>query len=279
MRVILVTGCSSGIGLHCARRLAGDGWRVFAAARRDADVARLSEVARADRTQNIVPVKMDMDDSDSVRAGLDSVLAQSGGRLDALFNNAGFGQPGAAEDLTRDALRGQFETNVFGLQELTNAVVAAMLPAGGGRIVHNSSMLGYVSIRWRGAYTASKHAVEALADTMRLELSGTGVRVVLICPGPVESRFRENAAEKFRENINIGASRHRDTYEALAAAWAEGEATAFTLPAESVYATLRKALESPNPSARYLVTFPAHVFYWLRRWLPTRALDWIARRV
>ena len=279
MRVILVTGCSSGIGLHCARRLAGDGWRVFATARRDGDVARLSEVARADRTQNIVPVKMDMDDSESVRAGLDSVLAQSGGRLDALFNNAGFGQPGAVEDLTRDALRGQFETNVFGLQELTNAVVAAMLPAGGGRIVHNSSMLGYVSIRWRGAYTASKHAVEALADTMRLELSGTGVRVVLICPGPVESRFRENAAEKFRENINIGASRHRDTYEALAAAWAEGEATAFTLPAESVYAALKKALESPNPRARYLVTFPAHVFYWFKRLLPTRALDWIARRV
>ena len=280
MRVILVTGCSSGIGLHCARRLAGDGWRVFAAARREEDVKRLAEVAKeSGLAEDLTPVRMDMDDSKSVRRGLDAVLKESDGRLDALFNNAGFGQPGAVEDLSRDALRAQFETNVFGLQELTNAVVPVMTKAGGGRIVQNSSLLGFAAIRWRGAYTASKHAVEALTLTMRQELAGTGIAAVLICPGPVESRFRENAAAKFRANINIAESRHRDAYEEMAQAWAAGEDSAFTLPAESVYAALKKALDAPNPRPRYLVTFPAHLFWWLRGVLPERVLERIQRRI
>ena len=280
MRVILVTGCSSGIGLHCARRLAGEGWRVFAAVRRDQDLQKLAQLAEADRVADrLTPLRMDLDDSASIRRGLDAALAQSGGRLDAVFNNAGFGQPGAVEDLTRDALRAQFETNVFGLQELTNAVVPLMAEAGGGRVVQNSSLLGYAAIRWRGAYTASKHAVEALTLTMRQELAGTGVHAILICPGPVESRFRENATAKFRANIDAANSRHRAAYEELAAAWQAGDASAFTLPAESVYAALKKALEAANPAPRYLVTFPAHLFWWLRKILPERALERIHGRV
>ena len=278
MRVVLVTGCSSGIGLHCARRLAGEGWRVFAAARRDADLAKLSEAAEADRVANLTPVKMDLDDSASIRRGLAEVLEKSEGRLDALFNNAGYGQPGAVEDLSRAALRAQFETNVFGLQELTNLVIPKMLESGGGRIVQNSSLLGFAAIHWRGAYTASKHALEGLTLTLRHELAGTGIHAVLICPGPIESRFRENAAAKFEANVDLAASRHRGAYEALRRAWSAGEASAFTLPAESVYAALKKALESANPRPRYLVTFPSHLFWQLRRLLPERILERVLGR-
>ena len=281
MRVILVTGCSSGIGLHCARRLAAGDWRVFAAARNDAGLAAARMAAENDRLSagELTPVKMDMDDSDSIRRGLDEVLESTGGRLDALFNNAGFGQPGAVEDLTRAALRAQFETNVFGLQELTNLAVPVMTAAGGGRIVQNSSLLGFAAIRWRGAYTASKHALEALTLTLRHELAGTGVHAVLICPGPVESRFRENATAKFRANIDIAGSRHSSAYEALERDWLAGRESAFTLPAESVFTALRKALESSNPSPRYLVTFPSHLFWHLRRVLPERVMERILGRV
>ena len=279
MRAILVTGCSSGIGLHCARRLAGEGWRVFASARREADLAKLAETAEADRTANLSAVRMDMDDSESIRRGLAEVLEKSEGRLDALFNNAGYGQPGAVEDLTRDAMRAQFETNVFGLLELTNLALPVMLAAGGGRIVQNSSLLGFAAIRWRGAYTASKHALEGLTLTLRQELRGTGVHAVLICPGPVESRFRENAAAKFQANVDPEASRHSEAYRTMQAAWSAGEASAFTLPAESVYGALKKALESSNPRPRYLVTFPSHLFWHLRGVLPERILERILGRV
>ena len=280
MRVILVTGCSSGIGLHCARRLAGEGWRVFAAVRRDDDMKKLAQLAEADKIADaLTPLKMDLDDSESIRRGLAEALEKSGGQLDALFNNAGFGQPGAVEDLTRDAMRAQFETNVFGLLELTNAVVPLMVESGGGRIVQNSSVLGYSAIRWRGAYTASKHAVEGLTSTLRQELEGTGVHAIVICPGPVESKFRENATVKFRANIDADASRHRAAYEEMSREWESGEASAFTLPAESVYTALKKALESAHPAPRYLVTFPSHLFWWLRKILPERILERIQGRI
>lgn len=281
MRVILVTGCSSGIGLHCARRLAGAGWRVFAAARKADDLEKLAQLAAAhdEWPGRLTPLPMDLDDSESIRRGLAAALEQSDGRLDAVFNNAGFGQPGAVEDLSRAALRAQFETNVFGLQELTNAVIPTMLEAGGGRIVQNSSVLGYSPIRWRGAYTASKHALEGLTMTMRQELTGTGIHAILICPGPIESAFRVNAAAKFRANIDIAGSRHHAAYAAMEKAWTAGEESSFTLPAESVYLALRKALEAANPAPRYLVTFPSHLFWWLRKLLPERALEKIQGRV
>ena len=280
MRVILITGCSSGIGLHCARRLAGDGWRVFAAARKDSDLENLKKLAEESGLgDNMTPVRMDMNDSESIRRGLAEVLEKSEGRLDALFNNAGFEQFGAVEDLTRDALRAQFETNVFGLQELTNAAVPVMAQAGGGRIVQMSSLLGFSAIRWRGAYTASKYAVEALTLTMRQELEGTGVSATMICPGPVESRFRENAAGKFEPGVDVAKSRHSEVYEKIKRACLAGEESVFVLPAESVYTALKKALDSPNPRPRYLVTLPAHVFWWLRKILPERVLERILSRI
>ena len=273
-KTALITGCSSGIGLHSARALAKTGrWRVFAAARR-------AESVRALEAEGFAGVlQMDMDAPESIRGGLDSVLEKTGGRLDVLFNNAAYGQPGAVEDLGRDALRAQFETNVFGAQELTNAAVKIMRKNGGGRIIHNSSTLGYVCLKYRGAYNASKYALEALADTMRMELAGSGVRVILLEPGPIESDFRKNAAKAFDKNINAQESAHRNTYEKMRAAWERGDKIAFTLGPEAVYAAFLHAAESSSPKLRYRITVPAILFWYLKRALPVRWMDAVLSRV
>jgi len=272
-RTILVTGCSSGIGLCVAQGLVGRGWRVFATARKPADVQRLTELG-------LESLVLDLDDSDSIATSVGTILERTGGRLDALFNNAAYGQPGAVEDLTRDALRAQFETNLFGTLELTNRVIPAMRAQGHGRIVQNSSVLGLVSLPYRGAYNASKFALEGLTDTLRLELAGTGIHVSLVEPGPIVSRFRDNAHAAFRRHIDAESSPHRETYRAMERRLTKrGPAAPFTLGPEAVLKRVIHALESPRPRARYYVTFPTHLFATLRRLLPHRALDWVLRRV
>ena len=208
-----------------------------------------------------------------------AVLERTGDRLDALFNNGAYGQPGAVEDLSRDALREQFETNLFGAQELTNQIIPVMRRRGGGRILYNSSVLGLVAFPYRGAYVASKFALEGLADTLRLELIGTGIHVCLIEPGPILSRFRDNAHAAYRRHIRAEASPHREKYAALEARLLkEGPAAPFTLPPEAVLKRVIHALESPRPKTRYPVTVPTCLFAALRRLLPTRALDAVLRR-
>ncbi len=272
-RTVLITGCSSGIGLAAARALHGRGWRVFATCRRPADAERL-------RGEGLESLALDLDDSGSIRGALGEVLARTGGRLDALFNNGGFGQTGAVEDLSRQALREQFETNLFGWAELTNLVIPVMRRRGQGRIVMNSSVLGLAALPYRGAYVAAKFALEGLADTLRLELAGSGIAVSLIEPGPIASRFRENALEHFRRHIDVAGSVHRAAYEAqLARLEKPGPAAPFTLPAAAVVDTLIHALESPRPRARYYVTVPTHLIGHARRLLSTRGLDWLLRRI
>ena len=269
---ILITGCSSGIGECVAHGLAARGWRVFASARRDADVARLA-------ASGLEAVQLDTEDSGSIRHALDQVLAQTGGTLDALFNNAGYGQVGAVEDIPRHALRSQFETNLFGPWELTAMVMPVMRAQGHGRILFNSSVLGFAAMRWRGAYNASKYAMEGMCDTLRQELHGTDIHVSLIEPGPIISRFRPNALEKFRANIDIEHSVHHELYQMqLARLQKEGVAAPFTLPPEACLIACVKALDSPRPAARYRVTTPTRVFWHLKRLLPTRWLDAVLRR-
>lgn len=270
-RTILITGCSSGIGLHCARGLANRGWRVFASCRRAADVERLRE-------EGLEALQLDLDDPGQIAAAVDEVLGRTGGRLDALFNNGAYGQPGAVEDLSRDALRAQFETNLFGWHELTNRVIPVMRAQGHGRIVQNSSVLGFVALKWRGAYNASKFALEGLTDTLRLELAGSGIEVVLIEPGPIESRFRQNALAAYRRHIDPEHSAHREHYRATEARLEkEDTSDPFTLGPEAVLVKLIHALESARPRPRYRVTLPTHAFALLRRVLPTRLLDRILR--
>ena len=270
---ILITGCSSGIGLCVARGLKSRGYRVFATARKADDVHRLE-------TDGFESVQLDLADSDSIAKALDEILARTGGTLDALFNNGAYGQPGAVEDLSRDVLRAQFETNLFGWHELTNRVLPVMRRQGHGRIVQNSSVLGFVALRYRGAYNASKFALEGLSDTLRLELAGTDIHVSLVEPGPVTSCFRENAFRAYRENIDPDSSVHRDRYLAMEARLqTKGAVVPFTLPPEAVLKKVIHALESRRPRARYYVTFPTYLFGTLKRLLSTRLLDRMLNKV
>jgi NAD(P)-dependent dehydrogenase (short-subunit alcohol dehydrogenase family) len=272
-RTILITGCSSGIGLCCARGLRARGWRVFATARKPGDVERLNG-------EGLESLPLDLADSVSIHAAVDEVLARSGGRLDVLFHNGAYGQPGAVEDLSRALLRELFETNLLGWHDLTQRVLPVMRAQGQGRIVYNSSVLGFVALRYRGAYVASKYAVEGLADTMRLELRGSGIHVSLIEPGPIESRFRANAYQKFKRNIDAAHSVHREAYARMVERLEkEGPAVPFTLPPEAVLKKLVHAIESPRPRARYYVTFPTWLFGTLKRVLSTRLLDRLLYRV
>lgn len=271
-RTILITGCSSGIGLTVARGLAARGWQVYATARRQEDVERL-------RAEGFDSLRLDLDDSASIHAAVTTVLERSGGQLDALFNNGGFGQVGAVEDLPRDALRAQFETNLFGWIELTNLIIPVMRAQGHGRIVMNSSVLGYAAFAYRGAYNAVKFALEGITDTLRQELYGTGIHVCLVEPGPITSRFRDNCLAHFERHIAWQHSMHRHQYAGqLERLRKPGPAAPFTLGPEAVLDKVVHALESAQPRARYPVTVPAVLFWWLRRFLPIRAMDLALRQ-
>lgn len=271
-KTILITGCSSGIGLCVAHGLKARGHRVFATARQPADVARLAE-------EGLESLRLDLDEPASIATVVDTVLARTGGTLDALFNNAAYGQAGAVEDLSRAALRAQFETNLFGTLELTNRLLPVMRRQGQGRIIQNSSVLGLVAMPYRGAYIASKFALEGISDTLRLELAGTGIHVCLIEPGPILSRFRANSMAAYQRHIDKANSPHRATYEAMEQRLNKpGPAAPFTLPPEAVLAKVIHALESRRPRARYYVTVPTYLFAGLRRLLPVRLLDWTLRK-
>ena len=266
-RSILITGCSSGIGYVAATALHARGYRVFATARKPDDVQRLTE-------QGLTALTLDLADSESISVVVEDVLKQTGGTLYALFNNGAYGQPGAVEDLSRAVLRQQFETNLFGWHELTCRIIPVMRAQGYGRIVQNSSVLGLVAMRWRGAYNASKFAIEGLTDTLRLELTDSNIHVSLIEPGPIASRFRANALAQFQAHVDVQNSIHRESYQKqIERLQSEDVVSRFTLQPEAVVKKLIHALESQRPKVRYHVTFPTHLFAGLRRILPTRWLD------
>ncbi len=265
---VLITGCSSGIGLEAARMLQQKNFMVIASCRKQEDVARL----KAEGFKHVV--QLDLADPASIETGLAETLEITGGELFALFNNGAYGQPGAVEDLPVEVLREQFEINFFGTHDLTRRVVKIMLAQGYGRIVHNSSVLGLVAAPFRGAYNASKFALEGLTDTMRLELRDTPIQVSLIEPGPITSRFRANALKALQANIDMTASRHQQGYqEAIERLSKEGPAGKGTLPASAVVDKLLHALESSSPKPRYYVTWPTYAAGIMKRLLPTRLLD------
>ena len=272
-RSVLITGCSSGIGLACATYLATRGWRVVASARQMKDVEQL-------RKDGLNAVQLDVADSTSIHAALDETYTLTGGRLDALVNNAGIAIPGAVEDLDREMLLRQFDTNFFGTLELTNSVLPLMRRQGHGRIVMVSSILGRVAMPWRGAYNASKFALEGLTDTLRLELRSSGIQVSLINPGPVRSRFRDNSLANFDAWVDTAASPHRERYvELRAETGAQKDNQPFTVEPEAVAQKIAHALESPRPRARYYVTLPAYVLATARCLLPISWLDRVLSRI
>lgn len=267
-KTILITGCSSGIGLDAAHGMRARGWRVFASCRQQRDCDRL-------RAQGFESPRIDYTDAASIASGLTEVLEATGGTLDALFNNGAHGLPGAVEDLPTEGLRVIFEANFFGWHELTRLVIPVMRAQGHGRIVQNSSVLGLVAFPWRGAYVATKYAIEGLTDTLRLELAGTNIKAILIEPGPITSKIRENSIPFFERFINWENSALREKYEAslLKRLYESSGPDRFELPASAVTDKLAHAVGSKRPRARYYVTTPTYIAGYLRRLLPTRTID------
>lgn len=273
MRTILITGCSSGIGYCVAKGLRERGYNVFVTARKEEDIKRLEK-------EGFKVIPLELSDPESVKDCAYELMLRANNDVYAVFHNGAYGQAGALEDISREVLEKQFAANVFGWHQLTNLLLPLMRNAGRGRIIYNSSVLGIIALPFRGSYTASKYAVEGLADTLRLELYNSGIHVSLIEPGPIESLFRKNSLRALREHVDIDASVHRRKYAmAIKRLEKEGPAAPFTLPPEAVLKKVIHALESERPKARYPVTFPTYLFATLRRILPVRALDKVLRHV
>ena len=267
---LLITGCSSGIGYDAAHGMARRGWRVFATCRQQVDCDRLAE-------EGLESFVLDYTDAGSIRAAVDEALSRTGGTLDALFNNGAFGLPGAVEDLPTAGLRSIFEANLFGQHDLTRRVIPVMRAQGAGRIVNCSSVLGFVPMKWRGAYVATKYALEGLTDVLRLEMADTPIKVILLEPGPITSKIRVNSIPHFEKWIDWDSSPRADQYRAglLKRLYEDRGKDRFELPPSATTAKLARALEDANPAPRYFVTTPTYLMNALRRVLPTRALDWV----
>jgi NAD(P)-dependent dehydrogenase (short-subunit alcohol dehydrogenase family) len=265
---ILITGCSSGIGYDAAQTLAKRGWRVFATCRKEEDCERL-------RGEGLESLQLDHADAASMDAAVAEVLSRTGGRLDALFNNGAYAIPGAVEDLPTDALRTIFETNFFGYHHLTRLILPVMRKQGHGRVIHNSSVLGFAAMPWRGAYVATKFALEGLMDTLRLEMRGMPIDIILIEPGPVTTKIRENAQPHFERWIDWENSPRRNLYAKLRERLYDdsGDLDTFELPPSSVTKKLIHALEHPKPKPRYYVTTATYIAGVGRRLLSTRMGD------
>jgi len=275
MQTILITGCSSGIGLIAARTLKARGWRVFAAARKTSDIEKL-------QAKGFECVQLDLNDSDSIRTSVDSIIDKTDGRLDALFNNAGFLQAGAVEDLTREMDRQQFETNVFGQMELIRAVLPIMRKQKHGRIIQNGSILGIITLPYCGSYNASKFAIEGYCNTLRQELRGSRISISILNPGPITSKLRHNAYEGFEETVKqTQGGVHEKIYEQLETSYfrAEKQDDFFTMTPEAVCKPLIHALESKHPKSHYYVGIAAKGMAFLKRILPDTLMDWVLARV
>jgi NAD(P)-dependent dehydrogenase (short-subunit alcohol dehydrogenase family) len=267
-KTVLITGCSSGIGLATAKLLRGGGWQVVPTARKEKDLERL-------RAGGFSPVALDLLDSGSVERAASATLELLGGEIGALVSNAGFAQVGAVEDIGREDLRRQFEVNLFGMQELANHLIPQLRKQGWGRIVNVSSVYGRVTAPMVGAYCASKHAMESLSDALRMELRGSGVAVSLIEPGAIRTAFRRNAAEQAERSLDPSSAQFGKSYDRIIQRKEERlkKERPFSLPPEAVAEKIRHALESRRPKARYCVTLPAHAAAFLRRVLPTSLID------
>ena len=270
MKSVLITGCSSGIGLCLAQGLKRKGYQVFATARNLKDVEQLKQ-------QGFIAFALDLSSSKSINAAINAVFEKTND-LYGLIHNGAYGQVGALEDISRQALEAQFQTNVFGWHELTNLVLPKMKQNNEGRIIYLSSVLGFVAMPFRGSYNASKFAIEGLVDTLRLELANTNVQLSLIQPGPIESKFRINAYKAFMKYVDMEHSDYQSNYEKMIMRLQSDDLADFTLPATSVLKCTEHALSAKRAKIHYRVTFPTKLFAILIRLLPARLMDKILNK-
>jgi NAD(P)-dependent dehydrogenase (short-subunit alcohol dehydrogenase family) len=275
-KIIFITGCSSGIGYDAAITFHQRGHQVIASCRKQADVERLQQ-------QGLQAILLDVNDEQSIASGVKQLMEITSGQLDILINNAGYGQAGALEDVSRDALIAQFNTNVFGLMDVTRLVIPYMRAQGRGRIINLSSVLGIISLPFRGAYNASKYAVEGLSDTLRLELKPGGIDVITIEPGPIDSKFRDHVVEDSMKHLNIERSYFKSQYQRMLHGYKAAKTDSiFTRQTDAVVNKLIHAIEAKSPKPKYLVTFPTYFFMIMKRILSVRLLDrclsYISRR-
>lgn len=246
------------------------GYKVFATARSYADVKILKDLG-------FEAFILDVTKKETVKDTLDKILEKTNGKLDVVFNNAGFGQPGAIEDIKTEVLKEQFETNVFGLHEVTLQVLPIMRKQGYGKIIQHSSVLGLVSLKLRGAYNASKYAIEGLTDTLRLELEGTNIQVTLLNTGPVTSKFRQNAIKNAVKNIDMENSNYKELYERNLKQ--NKSKVPFNLEAIEVAKVVEKIIISKKIAPRYYITKATYLLGYLKRVLPSATLDKILKRI
>jgi NAD(P)-dependent dehydrogenase (short-subunit alcohol dehydrogenase family) len=272
--VILITGSSSGIGLDTARYFAQKGWHVIATCRKAADVKRMQK-------EGLSSFQLDYEDQASLDAVVPRLQKLTGGRIDVLFNNGAYAIPCLTEDLPTPALRQIFEANFFGWHDLTRQILPLMFAAGKGRIIHNSSVLGFAAMRARGAYNATKFALEGLTDTMRQEIAGTNVDLILVQPGPIRTRIRENAHIQFKKWISWKDSRNPDFYTKglIPRLSAENpEKDLFELMPDAVTRAVWHAATARRPKLRYRITWATKIMAVAKRILSTRMMDRFASR-
>jgi len=270
MTNIVITGCSSGIGLETAKYLKAQGVRVYPTARKEEDVQMLKSIGFEDA------MRLDVTEHETIASVIDSVLEKEG-KIDVWFNNAGYGQPGALEDIRTEVLREQFETNVFGLHACTRQVIPVMRKQGCGKIIQHSSVLGLISLFGRGAYNASKYAIEGLTDTLRLELESTRIYPVLLNTGPITSDFRKNAMQKLRENVDMEHSVFKERYERTLKA--KKSEVPFNEDADAVAEVVYQIILSDKPKPRYYITKATVLLGYLKRVLSTTLLDKILLKI
>ena len=274
IRTILITGCSSGIGLDSAIALSKRGWQVLATCRKQADCDRLT------KDYGLISFVLDYERPDTIQQAVDTALTYGNGKIDALFNNGAYAITAATEDVPVEAMRAIFEANFFGWHALNRLIIPHMRAQGQGRILQNSSILGFAAMRYRGAYNSTKFAIEGLTDTMRMELKGSGIHMILIEPGPIRTNIRENAAANFKKWITVEGSAHEGFYHKILIprlTAVNPKKDPFELGPEAVTKDVIKALESKRPKARYRVTWATKLMMPVKRLLPTRMMDMVAR--
>jgi len=267
---IVITGCSTGIGFATAEYLQEKGIKVYATVRASSDIEKLKALG----IENVL--KLDVTKADEIKAVIEYVLTQDK-KIDVWFNNAGYGQAGAIEDIETKFLREQFETNVFGMHEATKQIIPIMRKQGYGKIIQHSSVLGLVSLFGRGAYNASKYAIEGLTDTLRLELKGSNIYVSLLNTGPVTSNFRKNAMKKLEDNVDIENSIFKEAY--LKNLSAKKSDVPFNEEAISVARVVEKIILTSKPKPRYYITKATYLLGYMKRVLSTLQLDKILGKI